>query len=283
MTRVIITGAGSYIGTHLNAWLSRRPERFEVEEMDLHGAWDASAFLGCGCVIHVAGLAHRREQPGDEALYDRVNHALALEVAEAAKAQGVRQFIFFSSMSVYGLSCGRITAQTRPAPNTCYGASKWKAEQALAGMADDAFRVAVLRPPMIYGRGCRGNYPRLSALARSLPLFPRVQNERSMLYIDTLCAFVERLAESGAGGLYFPQNRDYVSTCDMVREIAACHGRRVRLAPGLAAPIRALAPRVGLVGKVFGTLTYDQSMSGAFRPEEELSFAETIRRTEVGA
>lgn len=283
MTRVIITGAGSYIGTHLGAWLSRRPERFEVEEMSLHGAWDASAFLGCGCVIHVAGLAHRREQPGDEALYDRVNHALALEVAEAAKAQGVKQFVFFSSMSVYGLSCGRITSQTRPAPNTCYGASKWKAEQALAGMADDAFRVAVLRPPMIYGRGCRGNYPRLSALARSLPLFPRVQNERSMLYIDTLCAFVERLVDSGEGGLYFPQNRDYVSTCAMVREIAACHGRRVRLAPGLAAPIRALAPRVGLVGKVFGTLTYDQSMSEAFRPEEELSFAETIRRTEVGA
>ena len=170
MTRVIITGAGSYIGTHLHAWLSRRPERFEAEEMDLHGAWDASAFLGCGCVIHVAGLAHRREQPGDEALYDRVNHALALEVAEAAKAQGVRQFIFFSSMSVYGLSCGRITAQTRPAPNTCYGASKWKAEQALAGMADDAFRVAVLRPPMIYGRGCRGNYPRLSALAQRVSI-----------------------------------------------------------------------------------------------------------------
>ena len=81
MTRVIITGAGSYIGTHLGAWLSRRPERFEVEEMDLHGAWDASAFLGCGCVIHVAGLAHRREQPGDEALYDRVNRELAVEVA----------------------------------------------------------------------------------------------------------------------------------------------------------------------------------------------------------
>ena len=104
-----------------------------------------------------------------------------------------------------------------------------------------------------------------------------------MLYIDTLCAFVERLVDSGEGGLYFPQNREYVSTCDMVREIAACHGRRVRLAPGLNALLGVMAPRVGLVGKVFGTLTYDQSMSEAFRPEEELSFAETIRRTEVGA
>ena len=183
MMRVIITGAGSYIGTHLHAWLSRRPERFETEEMDLHGAWDASAFLGCGCVIHVAGLAHRKEQPGDEALYDRVNRELALKVARAAKAQGVKQFVFFSSMSVYGLTCGRITEHTQPAPNTHYGVSKWKAEQALGELADDSFRVAVLRPPMIYGRGCRGNYPRLSALAQSLPLFPRVQNERSMLYM----------------------------------------------------------------------------------------------------
>ena len=103
-----------------------------------------------------------------------------------------------------------------------------------------------------------------------------------MLYIDTLCAFVERLVESGAGGLYFPQNREYVSTCAMVREIAACHGRRVRLVPGLNALLGRLAPRVGLVGKVFGTLTYDQNMSEAFRPEEEPSFAQTIRMTEVG-
>ncbi|MDY2656917.1 MAG: NAD-dependent epimerase/dehydratase family protein [Candidatus Limiplasma sp.] len=282
MTRVIITGAGSYIGTHLHAWLSRQPERFEVEEMSLHGAWDASAFLGYSCVIHVAGLAHRREQPGDEALYDRVNHELAVEVAKAAKAQGVRQFIFFSSMSVYGLTCGRITEHTQPAPNTHYGVSKWKAERALGELEDASFHVAVLRPPMIYGRGCRGNYPRLSALAQSLPLFPRVQNERSMLYIDTLCAFVQRLVESGAGGLYFPQNREYVSTCGMVCEIAACHGRRVRLVPGMNTLLGALAPRMGLVGKVFGTLTYDQRMSDAFRPEEELSFAQTIRQTEVG-
>ena len=103
-----------------------------------------------------------------------------------------------------------------------------------------------------------------------------------MLYIDTLCAFVERLADSGAGGLYFPQNREYVSTCAMVREIAACHGRRVRLVPGLNALLGRMAPRVGLVGKVFGTLTYDQKHERSVPAEEEPSFAQTIRMTEVG-
>ncbi len=283
MKRVVITGAGSYIGTHLHERLGRRGEAFAVREMDVHGAWDAGAFLDCDCVAHVAGLAHRREEAGDAALYDRVNRALAVEVAQAARERGVKQFVFFSSMSVYGLTCGRITAQTRPAPVTHYGRSKLEAEKALAALEDSAFRVAVLRPPMIYGRGCRGNYPRLAALAASLPLFPRVQNERSMLYIETLCAFLEKLIESGEGGLFFPQNREYVSTCALVAEIARCRGRRVHMVPGLGGLLGALAERGGTVGKVFGTLTYDQSMSQAFRPEEEPSFVQTIWLTEVGA
>ena len=104
-----------------------------------------------------------------------------------------------------------------------------------------------------------------------------------MLYIETLCAFLEKLIESGEGGLFFPQNREYVSTCALVAEIARCRGRRVHMVPGLGGLLGALAERGGTVGKVFGTLTYEQSMSQAFRPEEEPSFARTIRLTEVGA
>jgi UDP-glucose 4-epimerase len=130
-------------------------------------------------------------------------------------------------MSVYGLTVGRIGADTRPAPATAYGRSKLAAETDLGALAGDDFRVAVLRPPMIYGPGCRGNYPRLSVLIQSLPLFPRVNNERSMLYVDTLCAFMEALLESGEGGLYFPQNREYVSTSELAEQIALAHGRRL--------------------------------------------------------
>lgn len=283
MMRVLITGEGSYIGAHIRADLSRWPDRFDVRELSLRGEWDESAFAGQDCVIHVAGLAHRREAPGDAELYDRVNRRLAVEAARQAKRQGVRQFVFFSSMSVYGLTCGHITADTPPAPNTFYGASKWAAEQELRALESDAFRVAVLRPPMIYGRGCRGNYPKLAALAQSVPLFPKVQNQRSMLYIGTLCGFVRRLLQSGQGGTYFPQNRDYVCTGDLVREIARCHGRRVRLVPGFDRLTGLLAPRVGVVGKVFGSLTYDRAMSEAFSAEDEPSLAETVRLTEVGA
>ena len=282
MKRVLIAGAGSYIGENLAAWLGAAPERFETQTLDLRcGDWREFDFTGFHAAVLVAGLAHQKETPENAPLYDAVNRALAMEVAAAAKAAGVRQFVFFSSMSVYGLTVGRIHADTEPAPNTAYGKSKLAAERELAALADERFRVAVLRPPMVYGRGCRGNYPRLSALIRKTPVFPKVKNERSMLYIDTLCAFLAALLESGGGGLYFPQNRQYVNTGELARHIALAHGKRIRQPGGFARPVALLARRGGTFGKVFGTLTYDQGMSAAFRPEAELPFAQTVRAAEA--
>jgi len=279
MIRVCITGAGSYIGTHIGLHLSRN-ENFRVAELDVSRPWEKELLRGFDAVVHVAGIAHQKETDENRALYTAVNRDLALEVAAAAKEAGVRQFVFFSSMSVYGLTTGHITAATQPAPNTAYGQSKWEAEQGLALLADDHFRIAVLRPPMIYGRGCRGNYPRLSALAKSLPVFPKVKNERSMLYVGTLCSFMQKLLESGEGGLYFPQNRAYVNTTVLVKGIAACWSKRVWALPGFGWLLRLLENRVGLVGKVFGSLTYDQRMSDPLRPEDEPAFTATLVETE---
>ena len=279
MTNVLITGADSYIGTHIAAYL---PEKtYAVRQLDLRRGLDPRAFEGQDVVIHVAGIAHQKETPQNKGLYQSVNCDLAVETAELAKKYGVKQFIFFSSMSVYGKTTGRITAETQPAPNTHYGKSKWDAEQKMAALADDSFRIATLRPPMIYGKGCRGNYPRLAGLARKLPVFPQVQNQRSMLYIGTLCEFVMRLIESGKGGLYFPQNREYVNTTEMVTAIARCHGKKLMVIPGFGWLIRLAESRVGVVGKVFGTLTYDKSMSQAFADDGLISFEESIRRTEA--
>ena len=186
-------------------------------------------------------------------------------------------------MSVYELTTGRIHAHTDPAPNTAYGASKLAAERDLAPLAEERFHIAVLRPPMIYGPGCKGNYPRLSALIQKTPVFPAVRNERSMLYIGTLCAFLTALIDSGEGGLYFPQNRAYAATGELARQVASAHGKRLWLLHGAGWLVRLFAARGGTAGKLFGTLTYDQSMSDAFRPAQELSFADSIRATEVQA
>lgn len=276
MKNVLITGAGSYLGMHIAAELE--PAGMRVNTLDMHEPLPEAAFVGWDTVIHVAGIVHRQETESNMRLYDQVNRELAVQTAMQAKAQGVRQFIFFSSMSVYGMTVGHITAQTAPAPNTAYGLSKWAAEQALAALNDDGFQVAVLRPPMIYGKGCRGNYPRLRALALRTPVFPKAGNARSMLYIGHLCAFVRGLVQSGEGGLFFPQNREYVSTDALVMEIAKANHHRLWQPRGLGGLLRLLSGKISLFGKVFGSLTYDHSMSESI--PGELDFARTIAMTE---
>lgn len=281
MTRVLITGAGSYLGTrladHLNA------HGMETATLDVQKPVPENAFQGFDAVIHVAGIAHQQETDANRLLYFTVNRDLAVSVAKAAKAQGVKQFIFFSSMSVYGLHTGRITAETKPAPATAYGVSKWEAEQQLNALQDGGFKVAVLRPPMIYGPGCRGNYPRLAALALKTPVFPKVHNQRSMLYVGNLCVFMEALLKSGEGGLYFPQNKAYVSTGELVKQIAKAHGRRLWQPAGLGWLIGLAARHSATLSKVFGSLTYDQAMSAAFGDAPQLDFDQTIALTERDA
>jgi len=281
MKRILITGAESYIGDKAAEYFGTMQERFAVDIVDVRGkAWESTSFDGYGTVLHVAGLAHQRETSENSPNYYAVNRDVAVAVAGRAKEAGVGQFVFFSSMSVYGSVCGRITAQTMPNPDTHYGKSKLEAEEALKSLADDGFHVAILRPPMVYGKGCRGNYPRLSALARRLPAFPKVRNQRSMLYIDCLCAFLAELVESGEGGLFFPQNQEYVSTDELVRQIAQFHGVKLWQFVGFGWLIQLMAMGVPTLGKVFGTLIYDQAISGRFREKPQPAFAETIRLTE---
>lgn len=280
MKRILIAGEDSYIGVRLDAWLDS--SRYRTDMLDMRGdAWRAYDFSGYDSVVLVAGIAHRRETDENKELYDQVNHLLAAEAGEKARKEGVKQFVFFSSMSVYGMEVGRIHADTPETPNTAYGRSKLDGEQALTALANDAFRVAILRPPMIYGPGCKGNYPRLSRLIRKLHVFPRVQNERSMLYIDTLCAFMDALLQSGEGGLYFPQNRAYVSTDVLALAIAKAHCMVLLRPSGFGWLLKLLGRNGGTIGKVFGTLTYDQSMSTKLMPEQQTEFFQSIAETEA--
>ena len=238
MKRVLITGAGSYIGTAFENWIAGHSSQVVTKTLDMKGeAWREHDFHGYDSVFHVAGLAHADVGNVSEErrqLYYKVNCDLAVECAGKAKAEGVRQFIFMSSIIIYGESAGIgkrkvITRDTLPSPANFYGDSKLQAEKGLEALDGDEFRVVILRPPMIYGKGSKGNYPLLAKLAVKLPFFPKEDNQRSMLYIGNLCRFVELMVENGERGVFYPQNREYVRTADMVTAIAAEHGKRMRL------------------------------------------------------
>ena len=216
MRKILITGAGSYIGTSFAAYAGAHYPDWQVDTLDLLDEnWRERSFAGFDSVFHVAGIAHEKETKENEPLYYKVNRDLAVEVCERAKREGAGQFVFLSSMSVYGVDHGRITKETPPAPVTHYGRSKLQAEQGIAPLEDENFKVCVLRPPMVYGKGCRGNFSSMLRLVRKLPIFPRAKNERSMLHIDNLCCFLCKRMEEGCGGLFFPQNEEYMNPSQM--------------------------------------------------------------------
>ena len=138
--------------------------------------------------------------------------------ANKAKEAEVKQFIFMSSMIVYsGCETTHITKDTKPKAENFYGDSKLQADLKLQEMNDDSFKVVVVRPPMIYGKGSKGNYPQLVKLATKLPVFPIVNNKRSMLHIDNLCEFIKLMIDNEESGVFFPQNSKYTNTSDMVQ------------------------------------------------------------------
>lgn len=293
MKRVLITGAGSYIGTAFENWIAGHSSQVVTKTLDMKGeAWREHDFHGYDSVFHVAGLAHADVGNVSEErrqLYYKVNCDLAVECAGKAKAEGVRQFIFMSSIIIYGESAGIgkrkvITRDTLPSPANFYGDSKLQAEKGLEALDGDEFRVVILRPPMIYGKGSRGNYPLLAKLAVKLPFFPKEDNQRSMLYIGNLCRFVELMVENGERGVFYPQNREYVRTADMVAAIAAEHGKRMRLTC-VFHPALVLLGKIGgklgaLTDKAFGSIVYEKEMSEYKEEYRVYGFEESVHLTE---
>lgn len=289
MKKILITGAGSYIGTSVERYLGQWPEEYRVETLDMiDGTWRNHDFSGYDSVFHVAGIAHSDTGKVSEerkAMYYRINTDLAVETAAAAKAAGVGQFIFMSSAIVYGKSAPlgktkRITRDTAVSPANFYGDTKVQAERGLLALNCDSFRVVILRPPMIYGPGCRGNYPVLAKLAVKLPVFPKVDNERSMLYVGNLAEFVRLMIKNREQGIFWPQNREYTNTTRMVQLIAAAHGKKIAPVGGVTWALKLMGMATGLVDKAFGSLSYDQSLS-EYREEYRLTALEqSILETE---
>jgi len=280
MKNILITGKNSYIGTSLENWLMREPDKYKVDTVDMkNGSWKEKDFSSYDVVFHVAGIAHIKETSDNQDLYYKVNRDLAYETAHKAKQEGVEQFIFLSSMSVYGIENGVIDKDTPLKPNSAYGKSKIEAEELINKLQDESFTVVTLRPPMVYGKGCRGNYPRLVGLALKTPIFPQVDNKRSMIYIDNLSEFVKQLIDNRSGGLFFPQNVEYVNTSEMVKLIAEAHGKRVVMTKLFNPLLRLL--NVSTVNKVFGDLVYEMSMSEYDANYAIIDFNNSIVKTEV--
>ena len=289
MKRVLVTGVNSYIGNAFIEYMLQYSADYSIQGISVRdNAWKEIDFSVYDCVLDVAGIAHADTGHVSEAVkrqYYAVNTDLTVALARKAKASGVKQFIFMSSAIVYGNSAPigsmkLITRDTVPAPADFYGDSKWRAEKEIMPLADGNFRIVVLRPPMIYGKNSKGNYPTLSAIAQKLPIFPKVDNCRSMLYIGNLVEFVRLMIQNEECGFFFPQNAEYSNTSELVNYIAEAHGKKIILVDNTAWALKLVSHATGLVNKAFGSMAYEMSMSEYRENYRLYSLAESIRLTE---
>lgn len=257
MKKILITGANSYIGTSFEEYISQWPEKYQVDTIDMvDSSWREKSFEVYDVIYHVAGIAHIKETKENAHLYYEVNRDLPIEVAKKAKADGVKQFIYLSSMSVYGLNTGVIIKDTKPNPKSNYGKSKIQAEEGLKSLESDDFKIVVMRPPMVYGEGCKGNYNTIIKLVKKFPFFPRVNNKRSMIHVDNLSSFVKMVVDKNISGLYFPQNKEYVNTTKLAKDIAKGMNKKVYMSFLLGFAVTCMKPFSKIVKKAFGNLIY---------------------------
>ena len=276
MKKILVLGKNSYIGDSILNYFGEFPNLYEAECLDSIGLnITDDLFSGYDVVINVAGIAHIKETKDNKHLYYEVNRDFAVNTAKVAKKCGVKQYVLLSTMSVYGQTIGTINKDTTPSPKNAYGESKLEADIEIEKLVDNNFKFACLRPPMIYGKGCKGNYQQLRSFALKSPIFPDYQNKRSMLYIGNLCAFIKKVIDEELYGLFFPQNKEYVNTSEMVKLIAQNNKKNIKLVSLFNSLINKL--NMDIINKVFGTLIYEKVDC-----VDEYSFADSIYLTEKG-
>ena len=262
MKKILITGANSYIGTSFEKYIyGNYPDEYQIDTLDMMNPnWKEYDFRDYDSIFHVSGIAHQKETKKIVHLYYEINRDLALKVAKKAKSSGVKQFIFMSSMSVYGLDYSKdyITINTPTNPKTNYGKRKLEAERGLLQLSNDFFAVCILRPPMVYGDDSPGNLAKLFKMVRKLHIFPTIKNQRSSISVGTLCEKIERVIRNDKNGIILVQNNEYMCTVDMVMNQMIKEKTKVIYTPIFNPFIKLLIGKVTVITKCFGDLKYEK-------------------------
>ncbi len=283
----MLVGVGGYIGGKFTEYIQKNYPDWQVDAVDsMNRKWAEADFTGYDAVYNVFGLAHANARQGTEEQYYAVNGQLPIDVATKAKAEGVPMFVQMSSMVVYGDMSGlgekkNIFEDTVPEEPTIYGKSKMMAERGLLKLVDDSFQVAIMRPPLIYSEYARDNFPRLVNFAKKMPIFPKLKNQQSMVYVDNLCELIHLIIENNKGGIYYPQQECYIETSKIVKDIANAVGNKMWQTKIFNPVLKLFSKweKLAFIHKAFGSITYDMSISNHFDGKYRVvSYEESIRR-----
>ncbi len=270
MKTIAVTGSTGFVGKRLMVYNS---EKFHLQPINLRDTpVNAINLLDVDVVLHLAGKAHQME-PIDDKVYFDVNYELTKQLADKALLQGIKQFIYISSTKVYGDDINEMLDEHSPClPVDAYGASKLKAEQYLQSLQSDNFKIAIIRPPLVYGPGVKGNMIRLLQLAdKNFPLpFGKIDNARSMVFIDNLVELINTIIDKEATGVFIAGDDLPVSTSRLLALIKSSLGNTSGLIsiPAFARTIiKRLKPALYI--RLFGSFVVsntDTNMRLLFKP-----------------
>lgn len=227
--KLLLTGSRGFIGSYFNAKYS---ERYDIQSFSyLNDDLNRIDLRDIDTVIHLSALVHQMDGASKEE-YERVNVVQTLELAKKAKEKSIKHFIFMSTVKVYGEETNTpYTEKSDCNPQDDYGKSKLKAELELQKLADDNFRVSIIRTPIVYGYGVKANIKSLISLVNKVSILPfgGIENRRSMVYIGNLCHLIDALVQKQTGGIFLACDDKPISTTKLIELIAKESGKSIFL------------------------------------------------------
>lgn len=257
---VLVIGKHSYIGRNFISYCNENNKQDEM--IHIHAIsgknkeYEKEDFSRYDCVILLSGIVHVK---ADSQLYYEINNKMAVDIAKKAKLSNVKHFIFLSTIAVLGERLDNKTNIDKPMPCNDYAKSKCLAEESIMSLNSSEFLVTVVRPPMVYGKGCPGNFSRLVKLIEHVHCFPNVKNERSAIYITNLCSFLYQIVYRPMSGVFVPQNSEYLSSLDIA--IIISKKKRIILLKGIRWIIYGMMPVIKPISKMFGNYRYPLDLS----------------------
>ncbi len=228
MNKILVTGSNGYLGS---SFINQYKEKYSFIKFSLlNQKVEDIKFDGIDIVLHCAALVHQKVEHHYEK-YHEINVAYPVKLARLAKDAGVKQFVFISTIAVYGEGLEKLDEKTDCNPITPYGISKLEAEKQLLELNDENFKVSIVRPPMIYGKNAPGNIDSLVKLLKKLPILPLggIQNKRSFIYVGNLCYVINEIIKQEKSGIFLASDDEPLSTTKLCELIAKNLDKKVTL------------------------------------------------------
>ena len=259
--KLLVTGSSGFIGSY---FIDKYKNKYDIQTFSfLNNDIKSLDCSNIEIVFHLSALVHKMDGAKYEE-YVKVNVKQTIELAKKAKESGVRQFVFMSTVKVYGEET-RIAynEDSKCEPEDDYGITKLMAEKKLKELEDDTFKISIIRTPIVYGYGVKANIQNLVKLINTISVLPfsNIENRRSMVYIGNLCHLVDEVISKEQNGIFLASDDNNLSTTKLIKLIANSIDKKIYLIPFPFFKILLKIFKLDFYKRLYGNLEIDNTIT----------------------